>query len=40
MENNSETPLWKLIAAWAFVSVPFFWGILQTVRAAMGIFAH
>jgi hypothetical protein len=38
MEANSVTPRWKIVAAWAIVFVPFFWGILQTVRAAMGIF--
>jgi hypothetical protein len=38
MKTKLETPRWKILAAWAVVSVPFFWGILKTVHAAMEIF--
>jgi hypothetical protein len=32
-----QTSTWKIVGAWVIVSLPFAWGIAQTVRAALGL---
>ncbi|HEX4269712.1 MAG TPA: hypothetical protein VHY36_17625 [Steroidobacteraceae bacterium] len=34
----SGTRTLQLILAWAFVGIPFIWGVLETLRNAMKLF--
>ena len=34
----SSTRTLQLILAWAFVGIPLFWGVLQTLRNAVKLF--
>jgi hypothetical protein len=34
----SGTRTLRLILAWAFVGIPFIWGVLETLRNAMKLF--
>jgi hypothetical protein len=35
---TATTPLLLIALAWAFVSVPWLWGIFETLRNAMKLF--
>ena len=36
--SSSRTSALHLILAWAFVSIPLLWGVLQTLRNALKLF--
>jgi hypothetical protein len=36
--TSSGTSTLQLILAWAFVGIPFIWGVLETLRNAMKLF--
>jgi hypothetical protein len=37
--HQTSTPAWQLALAWAWVGVPLFLGVLQTVINAMKLFS-
>ena len=36
--DTGTTPVWKIAAAWLTVSIPFVWGIFETVKSALKLF--
>jgi hypothetical protein len=30
--ETGQTPVWKIVVAWAVVMVPFVWGVIRTAR--------
>ena len=37
--ENKSTPIWRVVLFWLYVAVPLVWGVTQTLKKAMALFA-
>jgi len=37
--QKNPTPVWQVVLFWLYVAVPLVWGVSQTLKKAMALFA-
>jgi len=38
MNEQKESPVMRLVIAWAFVSIPLLWGVAQVAQKSLALF--